>query len=206
MTDNLIARCPILKDVAPQVEKAINEIIDVYKRKNKVLIAGNGGSASDAEHIAGELLKAFGRKRNIDEKLRNKLLELDKENGLFIADNLESPLEAIALTSHYSLSTAYLNDREPYLIFAQQLLAFGKEGDCFLALSTSGNSKNVCYASSLAKALGITVISMTGENGGKLAKMADIAIKVPSNETYIIQEYHLPIYHTICLEVEKYFF
>lgn len=206
MTTLLLNRYPELKNTISEIEKSIEAIIETYKNGKKVLIAGNGGSAADAEHIAGELLKSFIKKRPIKKELKNKLIELDKENGEYIADTLEEPLQAIALTSHIGLSTAYLNDRDPYLIFAQQLLAFGKNGDTFIAISTSGNAKNIIYAATLAKALGITIISLTGENGGELAKIADIAIKAPSKETYRVQEYHLPIYHSICAEVEKHFF
>ena len=206
MLDTLLNRYPDLKDTMPEIKKAIATIIETYKNGGKVLLAGNGGSAADSEHMASELLKSFVKKRPLDENIKNKLIEADSENGEYIANNLETPLQAIALTSHFALATAYLNDRDPYLVFAQQLLAFGKKGDVFIAFSTSGNSKNVFYTSVLAKALGITVISFTGADGGKLAKNADIKIKSPANETYRVQEYHLPIYHAICIEVEKYFF
>lgn len=206
MLDKLLNRYPDLKETMPEIKKAIAAIIETYKNGGKVLLAGNGGSAADSEHMASELLKSFVKKRPLDENIKNKLVEVDSENGEYIAGNLETPLQAIALTSHFALSTAYLNDRDPYLIFAQQMLAFGKKGDVFIAFSTSGNSKNVLYASTLAKALGITIISFTGADGGKLAKNADIKIKSPANETYRVQEYHLPIYHAICIEVEKYFF
>ncbi len=206
MLDTLLNRYPDLKETMPEIKKAIATIIETYKNGGKVLLAGNGGSAADSEHMASELLKSFVKKRPLDENIKNKLIEADSENGEYIANNLETPLQAIALTSHFALATAYLNDRDPYLVFAQQLLAFGKKGDVFIAFSTSGNSKNVFYTSVLAKALGITVISFTGADGGKLAKNADIKIKSPANETYRVQEYHLPIYHAICIEVEKYFF
>lgn len=206
MLTKLIKRYPDLENTLPQIELAIKAIIETYNNSGKVLLGGNGGSASDCEHMAGELMKSFVRKRKIDQKLKNKLIEIDPINGEYIADTLETPLRAVALTSHPSLSTAYANDRDPYLVFAQQLLGFGESGDIFIGFSTSGNSKNILYTTILAKAMGITVISMTGEAGGKLAKESDIAIKAPSNETYRIQEYHLPIYHAICIEVEKHFF
>ncbi len=206
MLNKLLERYPALKDTAPEIESAIKAIIETYKNNGKVLLAGNGGSASDCEHMAGELMKSFVRKRKIDKKLKDKLIEIDSLNGEYIGNTLESPLKAVALTSHPSLSTAYSNDRDPYLVFAQQLLGFGESGDIFIAFSTSGNSKNILYTTTLAKAMGIKIISMTGKNGGALSLVSDIRIKAPSNETYRIQEYHLPIYHTICLEVEKYFF
>ncbi|WIH84036.1 SIS domain-containing protein [Brachyspira pilosicoli] len=201
---NLIERFKELEPIKGNIDSAIESIISCYKNGNKVLIAGNGGSACDSEHIAGELLKSFVKKRPIKEEIRKELLSM--EDGEYIADNLEAPLRAIALTSHMGLSTAYLNDRDPYLIFAQQLLGFGDKGDVFIAISTSGNAKNIIHACKVAKAMGIKIISFTNNHGGKLAEMADIAIKAPAKETYIAQEYHEAIYHEICIRVEEYFF
>lgn len=201
---NLIERFKELEPIKGNIDLAIESVINCYKNGNKVLIAGNGGSACDSEHIAGELLKSFVKKRPIKEEIRKELLAM--EDGEYIADNLEAPLRAIALTSHMGLSTAYLNDRDPYLIFAQQLLGFGDKGDIFIAISTSGNAKNIIHACKVAKAMGIKIISFTNNHGGKLAEMADIAIKAPSKETYIAQEYHEAIYHEICIRVEEYFF
>ena len=201
---NLIERFRELEPIKSNIDLAIEAIINCYKNGNKGLISGNGGSACDSEHIAGELLKSFVKKRPIKEEIRKELLNF--EEGEYIASNLEAPLRAIALTSHMGLSTAYLNDRDPYLIFAQQLLAFGDKGDVFIAISTSGNAKNIIYAAKVAKAMGIKIISFTNNNGGKLAEMADIAIKAPAKETYIAQEYHEAIYHEICIRVEEYFF
>ena len=204
MIEQLIERIPELEPMKKAIEDSINEIIKSYENGGKVLIAGNGGSACDSEHIAGELLKSFLKKRPIKEDIKKELLKI--EDGEYIADNLESPLRAVALTSHLGLSSAYLNDKEPYLVFAQQLLGFGDKGDIFIAISTSGNAKNIIYAVKLAKAMGIKVVSLTNENGGKLAEMADIAIKAPAKETHITQEYHEAIYHEICIRVEEYFF
>ena len=204
MIEQLIERIPELEPMKKAIEDSINEIIKSYENGGKVLIAGNGGSACDSEHIAGELLKSFLKKRPIKEDIKKELLKI--EDGEYIADNLESPLRAVALTSHLGLSSAYLNDKEPYLVFAQQLLGFGDKGDIFIAISTSGNAKNIIYAAKLAKAMGIKVVSLTNENGGKLAEMADIAIKAPAKETHITQEYHEAIYHEICIRVEEYFF
>ncbi|WP_297277140.1 SIS domain-containing protein [uncultured Brachyspira sp.] len=204
MIEQLIERVPKLEPMKKAIENAIDEIIKCYENGGKVLIAGNGGSACDSEHIAGELLKSFLKKRPIKEDIRKELLKMDE--GEYIADNLESPLRAVALTSHLGLSSAYLNDKEPYLVFAQQLLGFGDKGDVFIAISTSGNAKNIIYAVKLAKAMGIKVVSFTNENGGKLAEMADIAIKAPAKETHISQEYHEVIYHEICISVEEHFF
>ena len=204
MIEQLIERIPELEPMKKAIEDSINEIIKSYENGGKVLIAGNGGSACDSEHIAGELLKSFLKKRPIKEDIKKELLKI--EDGEYIADNLESPLRAVALTSHLGLSSAYLNDKEPYLVFAQQLLGFGDKGDIFIAISTSGNAKNIIYAAKLAKAMGIKVVSLTNENGGKLAEMADIAIKAPAKETHITQEYHEAIYHEICIRVGEHFF
>lgn len=204
MIEQLLKRYPELNNIKENIENAVETIINSYKNGGKVLVAGNGGSACDSEHIAGELLKSFLKKRPIETSLKKNLSNF--ENGEYIAENLEAPLCAIALTSHMGLSSAYLNDKDPYLIFAQQMLAFGKTGDVFIAISTSGNAKNILYAATLAKAMGIKIISFTNENGGKLAKEADIAIKSPSQETYIAQEYHEAIYHIICIMVEGFFF
>lgn len=204
MIEKLIERIPELECIKDDIEKAINETIKCYENGGKVLIAGNGGSACDSEHIAGELLKSFLKKRPIKKEIRDELLKI--EDGEYIADNLESPLRAISLTSHIGLSTAYLNDKEPYLVFAQQLLGFGEKGDIFIAISTSGNSKNIIYAVKLAKAMGIKIIAFTNENGGVLSSMADITIKAPAKETHIAQEYHQAIYHELCIKVEDHFF
>lgn len=204
----ILKRYPKLESSIKEIDKAIEAIIKTYENGGKVLIAGNGGSASDSEHIAGELLKSFVKKRPIHEDIKKSILEKteNKEDAKKLVENLEQPLMAIALTSHPSLTTAFINDKEPYLVFAQQLLAYGKKGDIFIGISTSGNARNVVLAAELAKAVGVKVISLTGENGGILGTLSDIAIKAPASETYIVQEYHLPIYHYICLKVEEHFF
>ncbi len=204
----LLEKYPTLESCIESINTCVQTIISAYRSGSKVLIAGNGGSASDSEHIAGELLKSFVKKRPINKNIANSIMNTteNKQMAEYIISNLEMPLEAIALTSHPSLNTAFINDKEPYLVFAQQMLAFGKNGDVFIAISTSGNAKNIILAANVAKALGVKIVSLTGEDGGKLAKMSDIAIKAPATETYKIQEYHLPIYHHICLEVEAAFF
>lgn len=171
-----------------------------------MLIAGNGGSAADSEHIAGELMKRFKIARPVPADLASKLKEIDPVRGENLARNLERGLMAIPLVAHEALTTAYINDVDGLGVFAQQLYGFGRPGDVFLGISTSGNSKNVLSATVVARALGIKVIGLTGENGGELAKIADVAIKVPSQETYMIQELHLPVYHCLCLMLEDHFF
>lgn len=177
-----------------------------YKKGKKLLIAGNGGSAADAGHIAGELMKSFRLARPLSPDLTKKMREIDEMRGRELSETLEFPLTAISLTAHEALSTAFGNDVGALGVFAQQLLGFGREGDVFLAISTSGNSENILRAAVLAKAMGIYVIGLTGQNGGELAHLADTTVKVPESETYMIQELHLPIYHCWCMMLEEYFF
>ncbi len=202
---NLIARYPALSVCEDDIHSAYLTMEAAYKSGKKLLIAGNGGSAADSEHIVGELLKQFKKKRMIDEKIYDALGEYG-DIGLEMREHLEGGLPAIALTSHPALSTAFSNDTEPTLTFAQQLLSLGEEGDVLLCLSTSGNSKNCVYATVLAKAKGITTICMTGEKESKLSELCDVSVRVPERETYLVQEYHLPIYHALCAMLEEEFF
>ena len=173
---------------------------------NKLLVAGNGGSAADSEHIVGELMKGFVQQRKPDDSFRKRLQEEDEELGSVLADSLQGALPAIALDGHPALSTAYMNDCEPLLCFAQQVNGYGKSGDVFLGISTSGNSKNILYAAVTAHAKGMRVIGLTGQKDSKLSDRADICIQVPQTETYMIQELHLPVYHCLCLMLEERFF
>lgn len=184
------------------ITKAIALIVNL-KKENKILLCGNGGSAADCEHIAGELLKSFELKRKLSDKMYKKLKDLYGDEGTFIADNLQQAVKAIPLTSFCAYNTAFLNDCNEKMMFAQLVNALGIKDDILISISTSGNSKNVVYASMLAKSMGIKVIALTGETGGKLKDIADITINVPSKRVYRIQEYHLPIYHLICLCVES---
>lgn len=204
--DDLISRYPKLKEIEQQIIDAYLVLEECYSHNGKLLIAGNGGSAADAEHIAGELMKRFKTPRPIDSKLAEKLIEIDPIRGKELAKNLERSLMAIPLVAHEALTTAYINDVDGLGVFAQQLFGFGREGDVFLGISTSGNSKNIMSATVVARALGIKVIGLTGNDGGELASVADVAVIVPDNETYRIQEYHLPIYHCWCLMLEDKFF
>lgn len=190
----------------PDIERAKEAIIKAFETGGKLLLCGNGGSCADCEHIVGELMKGFMRKRELPEE---KKLEMIK-NADFINREwlcqLQGGLPAISLPSAAALNTAFCNDVNPELIYAQQLMGLGKSGDVLLCISTSGNSKNVCAAATVGKALGITVIGLTGKSGGRLKEIADICICVPETETYKVQELHLPVYHYICAEAEKYFF
>lgn len=204
--DLLIKRYPELVAVRTAFIDAYLLMQESYEKDGKLLIAGNGGSAADSEHIVGELMKRFKLPRPINTEFAALLKKVDAVRGSELAKNLENSLMAIPLVAHEALSTAYINDVDGLGVFAQQLLGYGRKGDVFLGISTSGNSENILYASVTAKALGIKVIGLTGETGGKLAELADICVKVPQKETYMIQELHLPIYHCWCLMLEEYFF
>ena len=204
--DLLITRYPVLEAVKEDIIKAYLLIEECYENDGKLLIAGNGGSAADCEHIAGELMKRFKTPRNIDPAFAEKLRSIDPVRGENLAKNLERSLMAIPLVAHEALTTAYINDVDGLGVFAQQLFGFGRPGDVFLGISTSGNSENVMSATVVARAAGIKVIGLTGAKGGELAKVADVCVKAPSDETYMIQELHLPIYHCWCLMLEDRFF
>lgn len=202
--DNLFKRYPVLKHCP--INEAVEEIIICYRNNNKLLICGNGGSASDSQHIVGELMKGFVLPRKISLEKQEKIRRQIPENADYFINNLQNPLKAISLVGETSMLTAYANDKAPDLIFAQQVLGYGNCGDILISISTSGNSKNIIYAAQMAKVNGMKVISLTGNNGGVLKQFTDVLINVPSEETYIIQEFHLPVYHTMCLSVENEFF
>lgn len=204
--DLLIERYPVLESVKQSIIDAYLIIEECYENDGKLLIAGNGGSAADSEHIAGELMKRFKISRPVSNEYAKKLIEIDSKRGPELAKNLEKSLMAIPLVAHEALSTAYINDVDGLGVFAQQLMGFGRRGDVFLGISTSGNSKNIMNATVVARASGIKIIGLTGMTGGELAKVADVAIKVPEIETYMIQELHLPVYHCLCLMLEDKFF
>ena len=202
----LVSRYPSLQSIRDVITDAYLIMEECYLQGGKLLIAGNGGSAADSEHIAGELMKRFKTPRPVSLEFANRLKQIDPERGTELAKNLECGLMAIPLVAHEALTTAYINDVDGLGVFAQQLFGYGRAGDVFLGISTSGNSKNIMNATVVARALGIKVIGLTGENGGELAKVADVAVKAPETETYMIQELHLPIYHCWCLMLEEHFF
>ena len=204
--DLLCERYPALKIVEDDIARAYQILEDSYKNGGKLLVAGNGGSAADAEHIVGELMKGFKLPRKPQSDFADKLIQTNTELGAVLAENLQGALPAIALDGHPALSTAYMNDCEPLLCFAQQVNGYGKTGDVFLGISTSGNSKKVLYAATTAHAKGMKVIGLTGAKSSKLEQMSDVCIKVPQIETYMIQEFHLPVYHCLCLMLEDQFF
>lgn len=213
LDNRLMRHIDLLVERYPSLESAKNDIVAAYlllegsyENGGKLLVAGNGGSAADAEHIVGELMKGFKLPRKPEADFAEKLVEENQELGSVLAENLQGALPAIALDGHPALSTAYMNDCEPLLCFAQQVNGYGKSGDVFLGISTSGNSKNVLYAATTAHAKGMKVIGLTGAKDSKLKDMSDVCIKAPQTETYMIQELHLPIYHCLCLMLEDKFY
>lgn len=202
----LFNRYPNLAVCKRQLEEAYEILETAFAQGRKLLVCGNGGSASDSEHIVGELMKEFKLKRKVFADQAETMKRIHPEMGAVLAENLQGALPAISLTGHSSLTTAFMNDSEPELIFAQQVNGYGKEGDVFLGISTSGNSRNVLYAAVTAKAKGLKVIGLTGQRESKLSALADVCIQVPEVETYKIQELHLPVYHCLCLMLEDHFF
>lgn len=204
--DLLIERYSVLDVCKQDIIDAYLIMEECYENGGKLLVAGNGGSAADSEHIAGELMKRFKIQRPVSKEYAEKLIEIDPERGPGLAKNLEQSLMAIPLVAHEALTTAYINDVDGLGVFAQQLMGFGRFGDVFLGISTSGNSNNVMNATVVARASGLKVIGLTGATGGQLVEVSDVAIKVPETETYMIQELHLPVYHCLCLMLEDRFF
>ena len=204
--DTLIDRYPNLIVCRSSLEEAYEALRHAYSEGRKLLVCGNGGSASDSEHIVGELMKEFKLKREVFRDQAEAMKQIDPELGAVLAYHLQGALPAISLTGHSSLTTAFMNDSQPELVFAQQVNGYGKKGDVFLGISTSGNSRNILYAAVAAKAKGLKVVGLTGGKPCRLAELADICIQVPETETYKIQELHLPVYHCLCLMLEEYFF
>ncbi|ENY91843.1 D-sedoheptulose 7-phosphate isomerase [Hungatella hathewayi 12489931] len=204
--EELVERYPVLDVVKDDVRKAYELLEACYEQGGKLLIAGNGGSCADAEHIVGELMKGFVKRREVSDSFAECLRNADEVRGAELAKKLQGGFPAIALTGHAGLSTAYLNDVDGDLIFAQQTYGYGRPGDVLIGISTSGNAKNVMYAMTVAKALGMKTIGLTGKDGGALKREADVSVVVPETETFKIQELHLPVYHALCLMLEERFF
>ena len=202
--DRLTSTYPELETTCESINNACTMIINCYKGGGKLLLCGNGGSAADCEHIVGELMKEFTIKRPLPKEMRTRFENVGA-NASF-TDKLQGALSAIALTGHPALSTAFQNDANPEFLFAQQVYGLGREGDVLLAISTSGNAANVINAVYTAKALDMHTVALTGRGGGGLAKLCDVAICVPADVTYRIQEYHLPVYHAMCEIIEKIIF
>jgi D-sedoheptulose 7-phosphate isomerase len=205
ITNELTERYPALAPVKEDVFAAFETLKACYEKGGRVYLCGNGGSASDCEHIVGELVKSFKKKRPIAPALKEGL-EAQGELGEELISDLEGGLPAISLCGHTPLTLAFLNDKNPMLTFAQQLSVMGKAGDVLVTLSTSGNSKNCVYAAIVARALDMKTVFLGGGTGGKLKDLADVSIIAPEKETYKVQELHLPIYHALCAMLEEEFF
>ena len=204
--DTLIERYPKLLVCRESIQEAYDILKKAYTNGRKLLVCGNGGSASDSEHIVGELMKEFKLKREVYKDQAEAMKQIDPELGSILAEHLQGALPAITLTGHSSLTTAFMNDSLPELIFAQQVNGYGKPNDVFLGISTSGNSRNVLFAAVAAKSRGMKVLGLTGYHPCRLAELADVCIQVPETETYRIQELHLPVYHCLCMMLEEHFF
>ena len=199
----LFERYPVLRACENELRAAFDALAAVYRSGHKLLVCGNGGSAADSEHIVGELMKGFLKRRPIS---AGDVAKLEAAGGNEIASRLQGALAAISLPSQMSLLTATANDGNYDLTFAQQVYGLGRPGDALLAISTSGKSRNVCNAVIVAKAFGLKSIALTGKSGGELATLADVAIQVPSDNVAEIQELHLPVYHWLSTELEATFF
>ncbi len=205
--ENFYSRNEELNEIRTQINEALRILLTTCKDETTILTCGNGGSASDAEHIVGELMKGFILKRPINDELKKVLLNSDNSslNSESVL-HLQMALSAVSLISQTALLTAYCNDESPDMVFAQQVLGYRKHAGCLIALSTSGNSKNVINAVSVANSLEIKTIGFTGKNESDLSRKCSVCIQVPAEETYLIQEYHIKIYHLLCaaLELELY--
>ena len=204
--DALFVRHPALAPCRADVFAAAEAICDVFRTGGKLLACGNGGSAADAEHIVGELMKGFLKKRRLPENLHERMKDEFPADADYLYENLQGALPALSLVNQVALGTAFANDQAADLVFAQQVLGIGRKGDALLAISTSGNSKNVVYAVEAARLHGVKTIALTGRSGGRLRDVADIVVAVPEDETYRIQELHLPVYHALCIAAEEEFF
>lgn len=202
--EELVNKYSDLESQKDNIENAIQVLIDSYKNGGKLLVCGNGGSSADSQHIVGELMKGFLKERSLNDEEKKKYAGFEDEE--LICNNIQKALPAISLSSEGALFTAYCNDKNADMVFAQQVYGYGKVGDVLLAISTSGNSKNVVLAAEVAKAEGLKVIGLTGEKVGKIDSYSDVIIKAPFSGAYQVQERHLPIYHCICLALEEEFF
>jgi len=204
--DALIENHPLLISCRDDIMISYTLLEECYSKGGKLLICGNGGSSSDADHIVGELMKSFEMPRPLKKSLAENLREISPEKGEYIAGKLQTGLPAISLNAHTALFTAISNDIDPDLVFAQQIIGYGNTGDVLMAISTSGNAKNVVNAAITAKAKGLKVIGMSGMTGGALKIYCDVTVCIPSTLTAEIQEYQLPVYHTLCRMLEVRFF
>ncbi len=203
LLDELLGRYPELVDTKDAVTQVVELICRTYHSGGKALVCGNGGSAADSEHIVAELMKGFLSKRELPQAHIDLFSKSGPDNSECLAKKLQRGVPAISLSGHTALVTAIMNDIDPYMIYAQQVYVYGKPEDMFIGLSTSGNAKNVCNALKVARVMGLPTVGFTGCGNPAFESLCDIVIKAPEHETHRVQEYHLPIYHTICLMVEQ---
>lgn len=197
--EELIQRYPEL--VALPILNAYELLLECSENKGQILVCGNGGSASDAEHIVGELMKGFKLKRSLSSEEADSFATI--EGGKEIAAKLQKGIPAISLNSHVALMSAVGNDTDYDMVFAQQVYGYGRMGDVLIAMTTSGNSANVVNAAKTAKTMGMKVIGITGSKDSELSACSDICLQMPATETYLVQEYTLPIYHALCAMLEE---
>lgn len=210
MKERTIQLCTHFYEIHPDllfmkepVSEVCEALLKIFQNGGKVLICGNGGSCADGDHIVGELMKGFLLKRPLDAKSKARFSQLYNEEGNSIAEKLQCGLPAISLNAHASLISAFGNDVDPNLIYAQQVMGYARKGDAVIGISTSGNANNVAYALMTAKVMGAASLALTGRDGGKIAKIADYSLIAPEQETYRIQEVHIALYHLLCAYIES---
>ncbi len=204
--EDLFLNYPVLVQCKNEIDKAFSLMVECYSNNGKMLVCGNGGSAADSEHIVGELMKEFRLRRKVSPEDAEKIRSVNAENSEALCDGLQRALPAISLVSQVSLFSAFANDVNADMVFAQQVYGYGHKGDVLLAISTSGNSSNVCNAAHVGKAMGLSVVGLSGKDGGSMAQFCDVTICAPSDITFRIQEYHQPMYHALCAMLEEEFF
>lgn len=203
--EDLLNRYPTLKGCEGDIEKAFNLMVKVFESDGKMLVCGNGGSAADSEHLVGELIKSFIKRRELTSEEKNKFKSFSEE-GRYIADKLQGGLPAISISYLTVFGTAYINRFDPDLVFAQQVYSLGRKDDMLFVFSSSGNSKNILNAVITAKAKGMHVIALTGETSGRIANYCDVIVQMPAFLSPLVQEYYLPVYHTLAYMLEEHFF
>ena len=201
--EELLSRYPALDACKNDIAAALSALLDTYRAGGTILLCGNGGSAADCEHIAGELLKGFLSRRKMTDKTAAKFRASLGDNADEFIEKLQGGIPAISLPSQAGVLTAFANDVDAEFVYAQLVYAYAKPGDALIAISTSGNSKNCVRAAEAAKALGIKTIALTGAKESKLSALCDVSVRVPETETFKVQEYHLPVYHYLCAAMEE---
>ncbi len=205
MFDQLLCQYPVLAPLKDKLNSALGMLYTCFSSGNKIMVCGNGGSAADSEHIVAELMKSFMLPRKLTASQQHQLREAfpEQDQGMKLVHNLQRAIPAISLVSGVALPSAFANDVDAEYVFAQQVFALGRKGDVLWAISTSGNSRNIIYAMQVARAFGIYTLGLTGRDGGAMASLCDVELRIPFDSTPRIQEMHLPVYHALCMELEK---